>query len=114
MEISPEMQHQIRELQEADQQARIVLSQKYQIELQIKEMQRALDELGKDAKAEVHRVVGQILIKSDAKTTSAELKEKIEALDVRLKTLEKQEGKIKEKVKSLQDRLQGVIPSAGG
>ena len=113
MEISPEMQQQIRQLQEADQQARILLSQKYQFELQVKEMQRALDELDKDPKAEVHRVVGQILIKSDAKSTSAELKEKIEALEVRLKALEKQEDKLKEKAKSLQDRLQGVIPSAG-
>lgn len=110
MDMSPEMQQQIRQLQEVDQQARILMSQKYQFEMQLSEMQRAMDELKKDEKAEVHRVVGQILIKSDAKSTTAELKEKMESIEVRLKTLEKQEDKIKEKAKSLQDRLQGVLP----
>ncbi|MFH1424173.1 MAG: prefoldin subunit beta [archaeon] len=116
-QISPEIQQKIMEFQEAQQQARMVMTQKYQIEIQLREVQNALGELEKLEKAEVHKAVGQILIKTDKASMTKELKDKEETLGVRLKTIEKQEDKLKEKMQGLQDRLQGVIgpaPSAGG
>ena len=110
--ISPEMQQKIMEFQEVQQQARIILSQKYQIELQLKETQNALKELDKLEKAEVHKAVGQILIKTDKATITKELEEGQEMLELCLKTFEKQEAKLKEKMQSLQDRLQGIIGPA--
>ncbi|MFH1450948.1 MAG: prefoldin subunit beta [archaeon] len=110
--ISPEIQQNLREFQEAQQQARIVLSQKYQVELQAKEVQAAIDELEKAGKTEVHKVVGQILIKSDKETVSKELQEKADTLGVRLKSLEAQEKNLSKNLKALQDRLQGIIPHA--
>lgn len=114
MEISPEMQKNIRELQESEQHLRVVMTQRYQMEMQAKEAQKALDEIEASKDAEIHKVVGQILIKADSKEVAKELKEKAETLQVRLDTLKKQEDKLKDQMKSLQDRLQGVIPKAGG
>jgi len=109
--LSPEIQQKLREFQEAQQQARMVLTQKYQIELQLKESEAALDELEKAGNTEVHKIIGQILIKSDKETISKDLKEKADILGVRLKSLDSQEKKITGQLKSLQDRLQGVISS---
>ncbi len=121
-QISHEMQQKIREFQEAQQQARVLMSQKYQIEIQLKEAQNALDELEKAGNTEVHKIVGQILIKADKNAVQADLKEKVETLGLRLKTFDKQEKKIMEKAKTLQEDLQkglaglqgGDMPVGGG
>ena len=114
MEISPEMQKNLRELQEVEQQARVIMAQRYQMEMQVKETQKALGEIEASKGAEVHKVVGQILIKAKPEEVSKELKEKVETMQVRLDTLKKQEDKLKDRMKSVQDRLQGVIPAKGG
>lgn len=108
--ISPEIQKKLMEFQEAQQQARLILGQKYQVEIQLRESQNALEELNKHEKVEVHKAIGQLLIKVNKDDIVKELTEKIETLELRLKTLEKQEKKLGDTLKSLQDRLQGVIP----
>lgn len=113
-QISNEMQQKIQDFQEAQQQARVLLSQKYQMEMQLKETQNALDELEKSGNAEVHKVVGQILIKSDKNSIQSELKEKVETLELRMKSIEKQEKKVMDKVKSLQEDLQKGLSGLGG
>lgn len=112
--ISKEMQEKILEFQETQQQARIVLTQKYQLDMQLKETKNAIEELGKLEKTEVHKAIGNILIKAPKEEVLKELKEREETLDIRLKTLEKQEAKLREKLNTLQDRIQGIIPSDGG
>ncbi len=111
--MSPDIQDKLREFQEGQQQARMIMSQKYQAEIQLKEAQSALEELEKtDDKSEVHKIVGQILIKTDKATISGELKEKVDSLEVRMKSLSSQEEKLTNNLKSIQDRLQGILPGA--
>lgn len=107
--LSPEIQQKIMEFQETQQQAQIVFSQKYQMEIQLNEVKNAIAELEKLEKAEVHKAVGQILIKACREDVLKELKEKNEILSLRLGALQKQEAKLREKLKSLQDRLSGVV-----
>jgi len=107
--ISPEIQKQIMEFQEKQNTARMIVSQKYQLELSMKESEHALEELEKQENAEVHRAVGNILIKANASDVVSDLKEKVETINVRLKTIKSQEKKITDELKSLQDRLQGVL-----
>jgi prefoldin beta subunit len=113
-QISQETQQKIRQFQEAQQQARILMGQKYQIELQLKEAKNAAEELGKPGANDVYKAVGQILIKSEKDKLLSELKEKIEAYDVRLKTIEKQEKKLVEKMQELQTSLKKEFSSAEG
>lgn len=111
-QLSPEVQQKLREFQEAQQQARILFSQKYQTELQLKTSQAALDELNKAGKTDVHKIVGPILIKADKAAVAAELKEKIDTLQVRFKSLDTQEKTVVKNLKAIQDRLQGILPKA--
>ena len=112
-QLSEEMQTKIREFQAAQQRAGMIMSQKYQIDMQFRETTTALEELDKTAAdVEVHKAVGQILIKTDKESVVIGLNEKKDSLEVRLKSLEAQEKKISDELKSLQDRLQGILPQA--
>lgn len=108
-QINPEMQEKFAEYQEAQQKARMLLSQKQQFQISKKEAENALNELKKRDKAEVHKSVGSILIKTSKKDVENELSEKIESLEVRLKSISEKEKKLTTEIKSLQDRLQGAM-----
>ena len=108
-QINPEMQEKLAEYQEAQQKARMLLSQKQQFQVSKKEAENALNELKKRDKAEVHKSVGSILIKTSKKDVENELSEKIESLEVRLKSISEKEKKMTNEIKSLQDRLQGAF-----
>lgn len=112
--VSQDMQEKLREFQELEQQIRLVLTQKYQFELQLREAKNTIEELDKSKKPEVHKAIGQILIKTSKESVKTELKEAIETLELRLKTLEKQEKKLNEKLQPLKDRLRGAFPGTGG
>ena len=113
MEISPELEEKVRELQETQQQTRLVMTQRYQVELELRETERALDELKKGENPETYKVVGRILIRTASKDLIKELEEKVETLKLRLSALEKQEKRLRERLISLQDRLKGIV-SVGG
>ena len=70
----------------------------------------------KKSKFGVYKVVGPIFVKSDNETLENDLKEKKEMLELRIRTLEKQEIKFKEKIEEIQKKLKdqlnpSVIPS---
>lgn len=81
----------------------------------LRETERALEELEKlDKKAVIYKAIGELLIKSEKSATQAELEEKKEALELRLKTLEKQEQKIQEKFQQLQNQIQTALGQKKG
>ena len=114
MEMSKEMQEKILEFQQVQEQARIVVSQKLRIDIELKSAKKALKELEKMGKGKVHKAVGNVLIETDKDSTMKELKDTMDTLELNLKTLEKQETTLKNKLKSLQDRLQGVLTGGKG
>ncbi|MFO7872253.1 MAG: prefoldin subunit beta [Candidatus Undinarchaeales archaeon] len=107
--MTPEMQKKLAEYQETQQKARMLMSQKQQLQVEKKEAENALDELKGRDKAEVHKSVGSILIKTSKKDVEKELSEKVESLDVRLKSMSEKEKKLTDKLKGIQDRLQGSM-----
>ncbi len=115
-EISPEVQEQLKQFQIMQQQMQIVVSQKMQLDAMGKETSRALDELKKlEEGAEVYKAVGRILIKSKKAELEKELSESKETNDVRIKSLEKQEGKLKERLTQMQSALEAELkPHTGG
>ncbi len=107
--MTPEMQKKLAEYQEIQQKARMLMSQKQQLQVEKKEAENALDELKNRDKAEVHKSVGSILIKTNKKDVEKELSEKVESLEVRLKSMGEKEKKLTGKLKGIQDRLQGSM-----
>ncbi len=110
-EMSKQLQDQINRLQQMRMQLQMIMQQRQQIDLRLKETQEALEELEKtDEKTPVYKSVGAILIKTKGKDeVIKELKTTKESLELRKSTLEKQEGRTKEKLNELQSKVQNAL-----
>lgn len=109
VKLSPEAQQVLIQMQTFQQQMQTIAIQRESMELQSLDINSALKELEKSDKQDVYKAVGPILIKSDKKELEKELKEKKETIGLRLKTLEKQEKQIKEKLEEGQKKLKEMI-----
>lgn len=98
------------QMQTFQQQMQTINYQRETLRFQKLEAERALDEM-KNMKGsdEVFKAVGPILIKSKKSDIEKDLKEKMEMADVRLKTIESQEEKIRNKVEELQKKLEALL-----
>jgi prefoldin beta subunit len=110
-ELSPQLQNQIAQFQQLQQQLQAVLTQKYQMEAQLKEIDRTLEELDKAPEdATIYRNVGSLLIKASGKAKVHEdVSENKETLEIRLKALDRQEKHMREKYQALQDQLNKAL-----
>ena len=117
-ELPPQIQNQLAQLQQLQQQAQAVISQKSQIEALIRETDAALNELEKSSDdAVIYKSVGELLFKAEKPKLVEELKERKEMMDLRIKTMSKQEERTQSRFTQLQDQLKqslGQIPPKGG
>ena len=107
-QMSKETQEKINELQMLQQRLTVFNAQKQQFQMQLVEVDNALGEIEK-SKGQIYKIVGEILIEKPASEVKTELHEKKEAMDIRIKTLEKQENKIKEAALALQKEVQAEL-----
>lgn len=99
------------ELQIHTQQLQNILVQKQTLTMQTKEIEKALEELKKQDD-DVYKSLGPIVIKAKKEEIIKELEEGKEDIDLKIKTLEKQEKRIKDKINELQDGMK--LPGQGG
>lgn len=90
----------IKELQLIEQNSQQYVMQKQQFQTQLVEIDSALQEL--DKTDESYKIIGNIMVKTDKKVLKEDLTKKKEIFELRIKTLEKQEAKLKEKAKEIQ------------
>ena len=81
--------------------------QKQQLQIQLSEIESALDEL-KDTK-KAYKIVANIMVESKREDLESDLKNKKEMADLRIKNFEKQEEKIREKIQTIQKEVLGVM-----
>jgi len=114
-EMSQQLQDQINRLQQMRMQLQMIMQQRQQVDLRLKEIDEALGELNTtDAKAPIYKSIGSILIKTKGKTEVVkDLKSDKESMELRKTTLEKQEGRTKEKLNELQSKVQNSLSSSG-
>jgi len=117
-ELPPQIQNQLAQLQQLQQQAQAVMTQKNQIEGLIRETDAALKELEKSQDdAVIYKSVGELLFRADKAKLVEELKERKDMMDLRLKTMAKQEERIQSRFTQLQEQLKqslGQAPPRGG
>jgi prefoldin beta subunit len=117
-EFPPQVQNQLAQLQQLQQQAQSVMTQKSQIEVLLRETEAALKELEKSSEdAVIYKSVGELLFKAEKQKLAEELKERKDMMDLRLKTISKQEERIQGRFTQLQEQLKqslGQIPPKGG
>ena len=78
--------------------------QKQQFQVQVSEIDSALNEIKTQESA--YKIVGSIMIKKSNKEIEKDLLQKKEMMSIRIDSLEKQESKIKEKTQKLQKEVQ--------
>ncbi|PJA18910.1 MAG: prefoldin subunit beta, partial [Candidatus Diapherotrites archaeon CG_4_10_14_0_2_um_filter_31_5] len=66
-------------------------SQKQQLQFQTKMLKDALEEISKTKEEKVLKAVGNIMIQTPVTEVKKELAEEVEAMELRLKTVQKQE-----------------------
>ena len=114
-QLPPEAQEKVEQLQDVQQKAQQIAIQKQQAEQQLAETENALDVLGDiEADTGMYRRVGELLVETEYDDATAELEEKQDNLEIRVQTLEKQEGRIREQFEELQGELQELLQGAGG
>ena len=94
----------IEELQLLEQNIQALLLQKQTFQAQELDLEKAIKEVD-DASGEVYKIVGNIMVKFEKEALRKDLKEDMETIQLRLRSIEKQEGPIREKVKNLQGEI---------
>jgi len=114
-ELPPQLQDQLAQLQTLQQQLTLTVQQRQQIEFQVKDAQRALEELETvAADAPVYRNVGGLLVRTPGReAVKKQVQDDVESLQVRLKGFEKQEARLKEKATELQSKVQAALKNMG-
>jgi prefoldin beta subunit len=105
--LPPQVQQRLLRLQQLQQTLQGVLTQKQQLELELTEVEQALDELEKlTDQATIYKSIGSLLVKSEREKVTTDLNERKELLDMRINVLGKQEERLRSQVKELQTKLQ--------
>jgi prefoldin beta subunit len=114
--LPPKVQNQIAQFQQLSQQIQMITTQKMQLEAQVRELDKAVQELEKAADdAVVYKSVGSLMIQAKDKAgLTNELKDQKETMDVRVKTLDRQDKHLRERHQNLQKQITQAlqIPSS--
>lgn len=112
-QIPPWLQEQIMKMQQAQQSLQSIHMQKQQLEMELAESDKALEELKKASDDDqVYKHAGSILIKSKKQDLIADLEERKELANTRSIVLKKQEERVKESIKEQESKINEMIKSA--
>ncbi|MFH1255708.1 MAG: prefoldin subunit [Candidatus Diapherotrites archaeon] len=105
--MANEQQQSIQDFERNRVQLMNVSSQKQQLQMQSQGLNASLEELGKTAEKKVFKAVGPIMLLTDAKEVEKQIKEQKESVDLRVKTLQKQEDALVDKLNKLKASIEG-------
>ena len=94
----------IQEMQILDQNLQNLLMQKQAFQMELSETQSALKEIAKSDE-DVFKIIGQLMIKAEKKKIQEELTNKEKLIELRLKSIEKSETSLAEKVEELRKEV---------
>lgn len=110
--MDKETESKIQELQILEQNLQNMLLQKQNFQGKLLENENALKEIG-DLKGESYKIIGTIMILKDNKILKEELNSEKEIIELRIKSIEKQENKIKEKMEDIQKEVMKKLEKNG-
>ena len=100
---SKETEKKIQEIQILEQNLQNLLLQKQAFQMEISETKAAKKEIEKSD--DIFKIIGQLMIKTDKEKTKEELVNKEKILDLRIKSIEKQEASLTERLDSLKKEI---------
>lgn len=106
--LSQYIQNQLKQAQQLEAQIEQIATQKYQLDLRIKEIDKTLKELQSiGSETPVYKSVGNVLYRvEDKQKLIDDLSEQKELSEIRIKTLEKQQKTLEDKYKELESLIQ--------
>jgi prefoldin beta subunit len=116
-ELPPWVREQVSRLQQLQQNLQAIMMQKQQLEVETAETDRALQELKKASPDDaIYKNAGSVLIKAKKEDVLKELEEKKELSNTRVMVLGKQETRVKENIKEVENKINEMIRGmqAGG
>ena len=114
-EIPPWLREQLARLQQLQQNLQAIMIQKQQLEAESVEIEKATEELKKSELDEaVYKSVSPLLIKTKKDDTLKELDEKKDLANTRLVVLGKQETRVKENLKEVENKINEMIRMGQG
>ena len=105
--MNKETQEKVQQLQLYEQNLQQFLVQRQQLHAQVMEMESALGELEKVPTA--YKIVGNVMVSTKSEEIRKELQQKKEVVELRIRSLEKQENSIRERTKKLQEEVLGEL-----
>ena len=109
-EIPPWLREQLARLEQLQQNLQAVQMQKQQVEAELSETDRALEELKTTPEGEqIYKYAGNLLVKVTKEAITKELNEKKEVSKTRTLVLGKQETRFKESLKELQTKIDDTL-----
>ena len=103
-------EQELQEMQAIDQNLHNLALQKQAFQMELSETQSALKEIEKSG--EVFKLVGDLLIKKDKDKAKTELSEKVKLLEMRVKSIEKQEDIFSKRLEDLRKKISSREKSA--
>jgi prefoldin beta subunit len=102
--ITPQMQEKLEQAQKLQGELDVILAQRYQLEVSLKEVEKSLEELEKvDEGTPIYKNVGSILVRAKSKEdVKKELEEKKEMLELRIKAVQRQQEVLQKKYEEVQ------------
>jgi len=111
-EVPPGLRAQIARLQKLQEELQYVVAAKQQWQLQLSEVESALEELEKlEGGRQVYKIVGTIMVSRDRESLLNELKERKETISLHLDTLKRQEDMLRKQIDELNRK---IMSSLGG
>jgi len=106
MTSNQDKERKIQEMQMIEQNLQNLLLQKQAFNMELSETKSAQKQIF-DSGDDVFKIIGQLMIKADKKSVSDELSNKEKLIELRLKSIERQESAFAEKLESLQKEVLG-------
>ena len=105
-ELPPLLREQLARYDQTQQNLQAVLAQKQQVELELGETEKALEELAKAGDSEaIYKFAGNLLVRVKKDDVVKELNERKELANTRKMVLAKQESRFRETLKDLQTKI---------
>jgi len=106
-EPTKEVQEKIQQLQMLEQNLNSFTMQKQNFQLQAQEINSALKEI--ESEETVYKIIGGIMVSAPKEKVKKELTESKESIEVRIKSIDDQEGKLREKANALKSEVMGSV-----
>ena len=102
--INQETQEKIQQLQIFEQNLQNLMLQKQAFQMELSEVENALKEIVK-TNEDIYKLIGQVMIKTSKTEMEKELKQKKDIIELRIKSIEKQEKQFRGESETLREEV---------